>query len=242
MAGITKRVNIKAPVAVRNITPPIYGTCNNIIMTSGDILKCLCKRAQVEEILPDGSIVKITMKNYYTDNGAGLNAYAWNPEAVEEPKTANNEEAHIEFANTEIGKEKETNNMEANVETDGAVTESSEPDAETPENAVVDTVVDGATEDNAGENVEPVIAGAAEVVETDNEKVETDDSTAEPDAETTENAVVDSVEGAEEEETKEDPAAKDTDAEKEVVDDAKKPAETPAPKKKTSSNKKSTKK
>ena len=68
MAGITKRVNIKAPVAVRNITPPIYGTCNNIIMTSGDILKCLCKRAQVEEILPDGSIVKITMKNYYTDN------------------------------------------------------------------------------------------------------------------------------------------------------------------------------
>lgn len=71
---MTKRVNVRANIAIRNINPPIYGTCNNIIMTTGDILKCLCRRAHVEEILPDGHTVKLNMSNYFTDNGAGLSA------------------------------------------------------------------------------------------------------------------------------------------------------------------------
>lgn len=74
MAAMTKRVNINAPVAIRNITPPIYGVCKNVIMSTGDILKCLCKRAIVDEILLDGSTVRLNMRNYYTDNGAGLDA------------------------------------------------------------------------------------------------------------------------------------------------------------------------
>ena len=74
MPTMTKRVNINAPVAIRTITPPIYGRVSNIVMTTGDILKCLCKRAVVDEILPNGSTVRLTMKNYYTDNGAGLDA------------------------------------------------------------------------------------------------------------------------------------------------------------------------
>lgn len=74
MPSMTKRVNVYAQVAVRNVTPPIYGTCKDIVMTTGDILKCLCKRARVEEILPDGKLVRLNMRNYYTDNGAGLNA------------------------------------------------------------------------------------------------------------------------------------------------------------------------
>lgn len=76
MAAMTKRVNINAPIAIRNITPPIYGVCKNVIMSTGDILKCLCKRAIVDEILPDGSTVRLNMRNYYTDNGAGLDASA----------------------------------------------------------------------------------------------------------------------------------------------------------------------
>lgn len=68
MPALIKRVNIYAPVAIRTITPPIYGTCNDIMMTSGDILKCLCKRATVEEILSDGTKVRLTMKNYCLDN------------------------------------------------------------------------------------------------------------------------------------------------------------------------------
>lgn len=70
--SMTKHVNVYAQVAIRNINPPIYGTCKDIIMTTGDILKCLCKRARVEEILPNGSTVRLNMTNYYKDNGAGL--------------------------------------------------------------------------------------------------------------------------------------------------------------------------
>lgn len=74
MAAMTKIVNIRTRVAVRNVNPPICGTVKGIVMTTGDILKCLCKRAQVEEVLPDGTTVKLNMSNYYIDNGAGLDA------------------------------------------------------------------------------------------------------------------------------------------------------------------------
>ena len=74
MPSMTKRVNVYAQVAVRNVTPPIHGTCKDIVMTTGDILKCLCKRARVEEIMPDGKTIRLNMSNYYTDNGAGLDA------------------------------------------------------------------------------------------------------------------------------------------------------------------------
>ena len=79
MRRMTKRVNIKAPVAIRTITPPIYGTIRNIEMTTSDILKCLCRRAIVEEILDDGSTIRLSMKNYYLDNNK--------PVVVEIPKT-----------------------------------------------------------------------------------------------------------------------------------------------------------
>lgn len=63
-----KKVNIKASVPIKDFRPPIYGTCNGIDMTTGEILKCLCKRAIVDEVLPDGSTIRLDMKNYYTDN------------------------------------------------------------------------------------------------------------------------------------------------------------------------------
>ena len=85
MPAITKRVNIDAPVAVKTIEPPIFGTRKNVIMRSSDILKCLCKRAIVDEILPDGRTVRLNMTNYYTDNGAGL--YVTN-EVKDAPKKA----------------------------------------------------------------------------------------------------------------------------------------------------------
>ena len=63
-----KKVNIRASVPIKDFRPPIYGTCNGIEMTTGDILKCLCKRAIVDEVLPDGSTIRLDLKNYYTDN------------------------------------------------------------------------------------------------------------------------------------------------------------------------------
>ena len=67
---MVKRVNIKAQVAIKTVTPPIYGTLSNVRMTTSDILKCLCKRAIVEEILSDGRVIRLGMKNYYIDNEA----------------------------------------------------------------------------------------------------------------------------------------------------------------------------
>lgn len=84
MAAMTKRVNVQAKVAVRNTNPPVYGRHDNIVMTTSDILKCLCRRAIVDEIMPDGSLVRLNMKNYYLDNGAGLTAS--NPVRIVIPK------------------------------------------------------------------------------------------------------------------------------------------------------------
>ncbi len=84
MAAMTKRVNVQAKVAVRNTNPPVYGRHDNIVMTTSDILKCLCRRAIVDEIMPDGSLVRLNMKNYYLDNGAGLTAS--NPVRIVVPK------------------------------------------------------------------------------------------------------------------------------------------------------------
>lgn len=84
MPAMTKRVNVRTVVAVRTTNPPISGTYKNVIMTTSDILKCLCRRAHVEEILPNGKTIKLNMHNYYLDNGAGLDA---RKPKVEEKKT-----------------------------------------------------------------------------------------------------------------------------------------------------------
>lgn len=68
MAIMRKKVNIKTTVALRNFTPPLYGTYNGVYLTSGEILSCLCKRAIVDEVLDDGTLVRLNMSNYYTDN------------------------------------------------------------------------------------------------------------------------------------------------------------------------------
>ena len=64
----TKLVNIRATIPVRNVTPPIYGSHDGVIMTQNDILKCLCKRAVVHEVLPDGSTIRLNTKNFRDDH------------------------------------------------------------------------------------------------------------------------------------------------------------------------------
>lgn len=67
-----KKVNINAIVPIRDVEPPIYGTLNNIEMSTGTILRCLCKRAIIHEVLPDGTLYRLNMSNYYTDNTAHM--------------------------------------------------------------------------------------------------------------------------------------------------------------------------
>lgn len=65
---IIKTVNVNATIPIRNITPPMYGKYTNIKMTVSDILKCLCRRAIVEEVLSDGTTVRLNMKNFRDDH------------------------------------------------------------------------------------------------------------------------------------------------------------------------------
>ena len=65
---MVKKVNIIAQIPVRNVYPPIYGTYKGVPMSPANILKCLMHKAVVEEILEDGSTVRLNTKNYNTVN------------------------------------------------------------------------------------------------------------------------------------------------------------------------------
>ena len=68
----TKKVNITANIPIKTVTPPIYGVKKNITMTISDIMKCLTRRAIVEQVLSDGSTVRLTDKNFRYDFEAEL--------------------------------------------------------------------------------------------------------------------------------------------------------------------------
>lgn len=156
MPTMTKRVNINAPVAIRTITPPIYGRVSNIVMTTGDILKCLCKRAVVDEILPDGSTVRLTMKNYYTDNGAGLDAKK--VEVVSQPAKVS------EVKKDEEKKSSDETKVDGSVEGNADIVTDNEPVA------VVDPAI--ITEGDNVDDSKMVVDPAIEVVSTPNTDID----------------------------------------------------------------------
>lgn len=59
-----KHVNVYATNPIRNIIPPLMGTYLNIEMDEIDIYKCICGRAIVDEVLSDGSLVRLDFNNY----------------------------------------------------------------------------------------------------------------------------------------------------------------------------------
>ena len=178
MPTMTKRVNVRATVAVRNTNPPIYGTYKNIIMTTGDILKCLTKRATVDEILPDGSTIRLNYKNYYTDNGAGLDAKGemkiikpkQPPVKKVAPVEPEKPAAEISFNDAPM----------SNVDTKETAVET----AETPVEPAVLVTEDDVKDDTAEGPVEP--AAETPVVENANEEKPADEQVKTPAVETAE--------------------------------------------------------
>lgn len=69
-----KVVNINATIPIVNVTPQLYGYREGIKMTLSDILKCLMRRAIIHEVMPDGSTIRLTLKNFRDDNRALLKA------------------------------------------------------------------------------------------------------------------------------------------------------------------------
>ena len=129
MPSMTKRVNVTTTIPVRTITPPLNGTYKDIIMSTGDILKCISRRAIVDEILPNGMSIRLTIGNYYKDNGAGLDAAerAAGTKVAEEkkPETGAPTETHEEPAAAEQTRTEEEQAPEApaNVEPEAPVVE-----------------------------------------------------------------------------------------------------------------------
>lgn len=88
-----KLVNVHAKGAVRTVTPPIYGDMYNIELTTGMIYKCMCARAIVDEVMPDGSTLRLNASNYDKDNTNGVKVVA--PKQPE-PKVLKTEKAKEE--------------------------------------------------------------------------------------------------------------------------------------------------
>lgn len=158
MPSMTKRVNVTTTIPVRTITPPLNGTYKDIIMSTGDILKCISRRAIVDEILPNGMAIRLTIGNYYKDNGAGLDA------AERAAGMKITDEENIDLSNEE----------------DEIVTPPTQEEEQAPEvPAETEDVVDGMVKSNTDNKAE----GEEEtpVVETENDETEPEASV-EPDA------------------------------------------------------------
>lgn len=62
-----KKCNIYAKSPITCFTVPIVGHCT-LNLTSNEIYKCLCARAEVTEILPNGKSINLDFSNYDKDN------------------------------------------------------------------------------------------------------------------------------------------------------------------------------
>ena len=179
MSNMTKYVRVRTQVAVRNVNPPICGTYEGI-MTTGDILKCICKRAIVHEILPDGKTVRLNMSNYYIDNGVGLNAEVHHP--VEKKVVENPSRFKVpDVPKTSVVETKTDDNANSNDSVN--IADLNMPATEEVVNAVPenDTVVNETTPVSESETVEAA-----------------DTSNTEESVETTENSNVEETESVEE--------------------------------------------
>ena len=58
-----KKCNIYAKSPITCFTVPIVGHCT-LNLTSNEIYKCLCARAEVTEILPNGKSINLDFSNY----------------------------------------------------------------------------------------------------------------------------------------------------------------------------------
>lgn len=61
-----KKVNVAArtPVIVSSLPVPIRGTVRNIVLSEQDIFKCITQKAIVDEVLSNGSLVRLSLSNY----------------------------------------------------------------------------------------------------------------------------------------------------------------------------------
>lgn len=65
---MTKVVNIYPKSIIYSLNPPIRFPAKGVTRTVEDIYKCMVARAIVDEVLSDGSTIRLTFANYDKDN------------------------------------------------------------------------------------------------------------------------------------------------------------------------------
>lgn len=59
-----KKVNVYPVVPIYALRTPINSTTLHAELSTGDILTCIYSRAKVEEVLPNGQVIILDLKNY----------------------------------------------------------------------------------------------------------------------------------------------------------------------------------
>ena len=66
---LKKKVNIYPRGPITNVNPPIRVPVKGVLLPITDIRRCVLAGAKVEEVLPNKTLVKLTLQNYDQDNG-----------------------------------------------------------------------------------------------------------------------------------------------------------------------------
>lgn len=140
-----KKVNVYPVLPILTIRNAIYHTALNIDLSVGDIRNCIYARAKVEEILPDGSLLVLNLKNYNKCNYVEehiSNSVVSLPEVEEDEKDTNQTELVEKECIESRSEEKETTDVELVEDLEAIspaeVTVEEEQTSEVEENLVVD--------------------------------------------------------------------------------------------------------
>lgn len=135
-----KTVNISTRIPIRNVKPPLQGNYRNIKMDTSDIVKCLNRRARVEEVLSDGTTVQLTLSNYYKDH-SDLVSIVKKETQSQHQATIDKMENKEESSNTITKEELNSADIVVMEEKSEEVENKSEDKTDTPTELEVDTEV-----------------------------------------------------------------------------------------------------
>lgn len=115
---MTKKVNIYPSTPIVNVQPVIRSIVKNATKDLDTIRKCIISRAKVEEVLPNGELVRLDLNNYDKDN-TFANAKETTPvdeKKVKEPATETPAEKVVEPEKEATPAVEEENAVETTVE------------------------------------------------------------------------------------------------------------------------------
>lgn len=169
MAETYKTVHVNSRIPIRGIKEPFIGIRRNVKMSLTDIGVCLSKGAAVTEVRPDGTMVKLTVKNYRDENSEPTTVAT--PTATETPKI---DSTIVSSNTTKTGETATTTEQTTSVTDEAEAVAVAEPAVVNEEPTTEDAVESTDSADEV-ENT-PVKESTEEVATDETTKVETTDT------------------------------------------------------------------